>query len=180
MGISDAWSQPLWVLTVEITFKTNDRLRIDRLDAPHSSTKTIKHSVIRTWALIHYKQISIQPMTWNLSNHELTTRTLETFLPRNRKTRANNNAKLSPFGRAPLNSRVGALKPGKSSSDTGKRLVTLVSAQATTSFLVAAIASSSLLPCRPLMLVNITLQHWGAALGPGLTSTSGNRNFRHP
>ena len=72
-----------------------------------------------------------------------------------------NNAIPSPFGRAPLNSRVRALKPGKSSSDTCLRPVTLVSAQATTSNLVAAMASSSLLPCRPFMLVmllNITLQ----------------------
>ena len=56
-----------------------------------------------------------------------------------------NNAIQSPFGRAPLNSRVGALKLSKSSSDTCLRPVTLVSAQATTSNLVAAMASSSLL-----------------------------------
>ena len=89
MGISDAWSQLLWVVTVEITHKTKDRLMINWLDAPHSFTKTIKHSVIRTWASIHNKQITIQPLTRNLSDHELTTRTLEPFPPRNRKTRAN-------------------------------------------------------------------------------------------
>ena len=55
-----------------------------------------------------------------------------------------NNAIPSPFGLAPLNSRVGALQPGKSSSDTCLRPVTLVSAQATTSNLVAAMSSSSL------------------------------------
>ena len=70
-----------------------------------------------------------------------------------------NNAIPSPFGRAPLNSRVGTLKPGKSSSDTCLRPVTLVLAQATTSNLVAAMASSFMLPCRPLILVNIFLQH---------------------
>ena len=89
MGISDIWSQPLWVVTVEITYKTKDGLKIDRLDVPHSFTKTTKLSVIRNWASIDNKQITIQQLTWNLSNHELTTRTLEPFLPRNRRTRAN-------------------------------------------------------------------------------------------
>ena len=56
--------------------KQKHRLRINRLDAPHSFTKTIKHSVIRTWASIDNKQITIQPLTWNFSDHELTTRTL--------------------------------------------------------------------------------------------------------
>ena len=97
MGISDACSQPLWVVIAEITYKTKDRLRIDRLDAPHSFTKTIKHSVICTWASIHNNQITIQPLTWNLSNHELTTRTLEPFLPLNRKTRANKQCHTKPI-----------------------------------------------------------------------------------
>ena len=126
MGISDAWSQPLWEVTVEITHKTKDRLRINWLDAPRSFTKTIKHSVIRTWASIHNKQITIQPLTLNLSDHELT-RTLEPFPPRNRKRERTNNAIQIPFGRAPLNSRVGALKPGKSSSDTCLRPVRYLS-----------------------------------------------------
>ena len=89
MGISDTWSQPLWVVTVEITYKRKNRLWINRLDAPHSFTKTIRHSIIRTWASIDNKQITIQPLTWNFSDHELRTRTLEPFPPWNRKTRAN-------------------------------------------------------------------------------------------
>ena len=97
MGISDAWSHPLWVVTVEITYKTKDRLRIDRLDAPHSFTKTIKHPVIRSWALIDSKQITNQPLTRNLSDHELTTRTLEPYLPRNKKTRANKQRHTNPI-----------------------------------------------------------------------------------
>ena len=40
------------------------------------------NTLIRTWASIHNKQITIQPLTWNLSNHELATRTLVPFLPR--------------------------------------------------------------------------------------------------
>ena len=92
MGISDAWSQPLWVVTVEITHQTKDRLRINWLDAPHSFTKTFKH-----WASIHNKQITIQPLTRNLSDHELTTRTLEPFLPRNWKTRANKQRHTKPI-----------------------------------------------------------------------------------
>ena len=97
MGISDAWSQLLWVVTVEITDKTKDRLRIDWLDAEYSFTKTIKYSVIRTWAWIHNKQITIQPLTWNLSDHELTTKTFEPFPPRNRKTRANKQRHTKPI-----------------------------------------------------------------------------------
>ena len=89
MGISDAWTQPLWVVTDEITYKRKDRLKVEKLDAPHSFTKTIKHSVVRTWATIEHKPITIQPLTKNFSNHELATRTFEPFLPRNRKTRAN-------------------------------------------------------------------------------------------
>ena len=97
MGISDAWSQPLWVVTVEITHKTKDRLRINWLDAPHSFTKTSKHSVIRTWASIYNKQITIQPLTRNLSDYELRTRTLEPFTPRNRKTRVNKQRHTKPI-----------------------------------------------------------------------------------
>ena len=94
--------------------KTKDRCRINRLDAPHSFTKTIKHSVIRTtWASIHNNQITIQPLTWNLSNHEHTTRTLEPFMPQNRKTRANKQRHTKPISRAPLNSRVGAWNQAK-------------------------------------------------------------------
>ena len=97
MSISDAWSQPLWVVTVEITNKTKNRLMINRLDAPHSFTKTIKYSVIRIWSSIGNKQITIQPLTWNFSDHELTTRTLEPFPPRNRKTRANKQRHTKPI-----------------------------------------------------------------------------------
>ena len=88
MGISDAWTLPLRVVTVEITYKTKGRLRIDSLDAHHSFTKTIKHSVVHTRATIDINQIIIQPLTTNFLNHELTTRSLEYFLPPNRKTRA--------------------------------------------------------------------------------------------
>ena len=182
-GISDAWSQPLWVVTVEITHKTKDRLRINWLDAPHSFTKTIKHSVIRTWASIHNKQTTIQPLTRNLSDHELTTRTLEPFSPRNRKTRANKQrhtkpiwASTSQLKNTSFETREKQLRHMPKTSYLSLGL----SAQATTSNLVAAMASSSLVPCRPLILVNITLKHCGATLGPGLTSTSGNRSLRHP
>ena len=180
MGISDAWKQPLRVVTVKISYKTKDRLWNDRLDAPQSFIKTIKHSVVRTRAMIDNKQIAILQLTRNFCNQELTTRTLEPSLMRNRKTIENKKPIPSPFGRAPLNRRDGALKPGKSNSDICLRLVTFVSAQAITSKLVTVMANSSLLLCRLLMLVNITLQHWGTALGPGLTSTSGNRIFGHP
>ena len=82
---------------VEITHKTKGRLRINRLDDPNSFTKTIKHSVIRTWASIDNKQITIQPLTRILSDHELTTRTFEPFQPRNRKTRANKQRHTKPI-----------------------------------------------------------------------------------
>ena len=176
MGISDAWSQPLWVVTVEITYKTKVRLRIDRLHAPHSFTNT---SVIRTWASIHNKQITIQTLTWNLSNHELTTRTLEPFLPRNRKTRANKQRHTKPIWASTSQQQSWSFET-RQKQLWHQAKVTLVSAQATASNIVATMASSSLLPYIPLMLVNITLQHWGTALGPGLTSTSGNCSFMHP
>ena len=47
------------------------------------------NTAIRTWASIDNKQITIQTLTWNVNNYELTMRTLEPFLPRKKKTRAN-------------------------------------------------------------------------------------------
>ena len=109
MVISDAWTQPFRVVTVEITYKTEVRLRINRLDGPHSFVKTIKHSIVCTTATIDSKQITIQPLTRNLSNHNNNTLSCRETV----KPERTNNVIRRPLGRAPLNCRVGALKSGK-------------------------------------------------------------------
>ena len=101
MGISDTWSQQLWVVTVQITCKIKDRLRVDRLNAPYSFTKTIKHSVIRTWASIDNKQITIQPWTGILATMNSQQEHSNLSCRKTERPEPTNNAIPSPFGRAP-------------------------------------------------------------------------------
>ena len=129
------------------------------------------------------KQITIQPLTWNFSDHELNNKNTRTFSAVKQKARANKQRHTKPIWASASQQQSWSFETRQKplrQMPTTSYLSLAVSAQSTTSNLVGAMASSSLLPCRLLILVNITLQHWCATLGPGLTPTSGNRSFRHP